>query len=401
MDNRKFNVDELLSGIFKPIQKRTLREVFNQRLDELEITQTNACEILKMEFRTLNGILDGTQKRIDVINLIKISDFLKSSKELVIQLYIESLESNFPHEVSLSPDKIEFIKANFDLAVLKKANFIDSVTDFPEIEKKITSFFGLKTIYDYERPAVDVAFSAGLVEPKNKLTRAFWIQAAKTAFEEIDNPHPYDRKALVEYFPQIRWHSTSVELGLKNVIRDIYRTGVTIIYQPSLPALHLRGATFCVNGKPCIVLTNYVGFYPTLWFALIHELFHVIFDWDEIRSNQYHLSGIDDERLTVIEKEKEADHFAREYLFSKEKTQKIKPYLNDREYVKEFAHNNHVHPSFIYVFNAHDTGSRLAWARAKTETPDMTSLFINIENSWSNPVSIREYVKSIESNLYK
>lgn len=395
------DINSLLNDILNPI-KPGLKELFDKKIAELKITSTNVLEILNIQHRTLKGILDGTQKMVDVTNLIKIANFLQLPKEEVIKMYIDSLEKNYTENI-VPPEKIKFIQENFDLAALKKAGFIDSIIDFDKIDSKITSHLGLKSIYEYKRPTIKPAFSAGLVKPKNELTRSLWIQSAITYFDDINNPYEYNRKALIEYFPNIRWHSTNVEFGLLTIIKDLYKLGVTIIYQPPLPSLHLRGATFAVNDKPCIVLTNYVGFYGTLWFALIHELFHVLFDWEEIQSNMYHLSDDEDNELVVQEKEYEANQFAREYLFPQEKMNQIKHNLNNPYFVSEFAKNNHVHPSIIYVFNAFDSSktNRMPWARArKNEPPEMINCISHLENPWSNSKPINEIVKSKKLEIY-
>ena len=406
MDNdNDFNVDDLLKSVFVPednIPQENLNKLFERRIKELKITPTNVLDILKIQYRTLNGILEGTQKTVDFTNFIKIADFLQLSVEQTIILYIKELKNKFPNEEVSSSERVEFIRDNFDLAVLRRAGFINSINDYEEIEKKITSFFGLKSISKYKKPHMDVAFSSGIRKPKNDLSRSFWIQAAIEFFKEINNTNKYDRKALVNYFPQIRWHSTNVELGLINVIRDLYKIGITVAYQSSLPSINLRGATFLVQDKPCILITNLAGFYPTLWFALVHELFHVIFDWQEIKNNKYHLSDDESEQLTVQEKEKEANEFAREYLFSREKTNKIRPHINSPESVREFAEANHVHPSFVYVFNAYDVGKkdRMAWAKAKKYNPPLDNLIKPFENSWKNPRPITEFAKTIKHKLY-
>ncbi|MCO5238367.1 MAG: ImmA/IrrE family metallo-endopeptidase [Chitinophagaceae bacterium] len=400
--NSKYqDINSLLNDILKP-DKPGLKELFDKKISELKITSTSVLEILNIQHRTLKGILDGTQKVVDVTNLIKIANFLQLPKEDVIKMYIDSLEKNYTENI-VPPEKIKFIQENFDLAALKKAGFIDSLTDFEKIDSKITSFLGLKSIYEYKRPNIKPAFSAGLVKPKNELTRSLWIQSAITYFEDIDNPYEYNRKALIEYFPNIRWHSTNVEFGLLTIIKDLFKLGVTIIYQSPLPSLHLRGATFAVNDKPCIVLTNYVGFYGTLWFALIHELFHVLFDWEEIRINMYHLSDDEDNELVVQEKENEANQFAREYLFPQEKMNQIKHNLNNPYFVSEFAKNNHVHPSIIYVFNAFDSSktNRMPWARArKNEPAEMSKCISHLENPWSNSMPINEIVKNKKIEIY-
>ncbi|MBN1184218.1 MAG: hypothetical protein JXB49_18155 [Bacteroidales bacterium] len=406
---KNFDAEDLLNKLFKEpnfVEIGNLKGLFEKRLGELGISKTNACEILNIQSRTLNGILEGTQKSVDFTCLIKIASFLQISKEKVINMYIESLEENFSEEVSspIAPEKIEFIKENFDLAVLKKAGFINNITDFKQVEERIINFFGLKTIYDYKRPPIGAAFSEGKIKPKNELSRSFWIKAAYDSFKAINNPYIYERQNLIDYFPEIRWHSTNTELGLKNVIKSLYKRGITVLYLPSLPSLHLRGATFAVNEKPCIVFTNIAGFYPTLWFAIIHELFHVLFDWDEIRNNSYHLSDEDKdiELLSIKEREDEANDFAREYLFSKEKSSRIRSLIHNQEYIKEFAKNNHVHPSFIYVFNAYDVGvkDRMAWARAKKQSPNIDDSVRFLNNSWENPKTILDFVNTIRTNIY-
>lgn len=401
-NNSKFqDINSLLNNILKP-EKPGLKELFDKKIADLKITSTSVLEILNIQHRTLKGILEGTQKVVDVTNLIKVANFLQLPKEEVIRIYIESLEKNYTDNI-VPPEKIKFIQENFDLAALKKAGFIDSITDFEKIDSKITSFLGLKTIYEYKRTNIKPAFSAGLIKPKNELTRSLWIQSAKTYFESIDNPYEYNRKGLIEYFPNIRWHSTNVEYGLLTIIKDLYKLGITIIYQSPLPSLHLRGATFAVNDKPCIVLTNYAGFYGTLWFALIHELFHVLFDWEEIRVNMYHLSDEEDDELVVQEKESEANKFAREYLFPQEKMNQIRHNLNNQFFVSEFAKNNHVHPSIIYVFNAFDSSktNRMAWARArKNEPPEMSKCISYLENPWNNSMPINEVVKAKKFEIY-
>ena len=395
-------VDSLINGLFQP--KDGLEDLFKRRIEQLKVTPTDALKLLGMGQNTLLGILKSTQQMVNFGNLIKLADFLQLPKETVVELYVTELEKNFPATHAIAPDKVKFIKENFDLAALKKTGFIKSISDYLDIEKKITYYFDLKNIYDYKPPTLDVAFSAGATKPKNNLNRSFFINAAKSFFEEVSNPHDFDREALIKYFAEIRWHSSNVELGLRNVVRDLFKMGITVIYIPPLSSLHIRGATFSVYDKPCIVLTDYIGFYPTLWFALIHELFHVIFDFEKIRTNKYkyHLSDDDDERLAIRENEMEADNFARQYLFSKEKTDSVKRYLNSQMYITDFAKNNHVHPSFIYVFYAWDNGKndRMAWPRARRHSPDIKASIREMDNPWTDPLSITTFLKSKKHKIY-
>lgn len=398
-EKNKFNeIDALLKGIFQS----SLREMFEKRLHELGANQTAVLKMLNMERKTLVGILDGTQKRANLANLHKLAVFLNVPTEELINIHIAQLERNTPTTTNTESSKKKFIRENFDLAVLKKSGFIKDVTDFDAIEERITTFFGFRSIFDYKKRNFDAAFMAGAIVPQKTATREFWLTYAKNLATKIDNPYFYDRQSLVNYFPQIRWNTTNVEFGLITVIKALYKLGITVIFLPSLSALHLRGATFSVNDQPCIVLTDYKGFYPTLFHCLIHELYHVLYDWDEIRANNFHLSEDPDAMLTISESETEADDFAREYLFSSSKSAEIAPYMRDSEYVSEVAKNNNVHPSFIYIYHAFDNGSvdRMAWARARRQMPDIRRTIYRLDPGWDKVVSIEDIVRRLKLEIY-
>jgi len=404
-NNKKHNdIDALLTGIFK---QPSLRELFDKRVHELNLSERDVRKMLKIEYRALNGIIDGTQKRADTTSFQKLATFLNMPTDEFIEIHASLTEKNFSDQNTPANTK-RFIKEHFDLAVLRKAGFIDSITDFIEIEKRIVSFFGLTSIFEYKKRAFDTAFMSGIVTEKGaaktSLSRDFWLTTAKSLAAKIDNPYQYDRKDLVAFFPQIRWFSTNEEFGLANVIKELLKIGITVIFQPRLSTLHLRGATFSVNNKPVIVLTDYKGFYATLWHCLIHELFHVLFDWEEINKDiySYHISDDSEELLTINEKEVEADDFARKYLFSKEKMDEIRPFIYNQKYISEIARDNNVHPSIIHIYHAFDNSKtdRLVWMRAKRYMPDINRCVYHLTNPWNNSKSIDEIAHKLKLEIY-
>lgn len=54
---------------------KTLRDIFNAKLKELNVSQSKVETLISIERKTLNSILDNTAKRIDIVNIIKISHF--------------------------------------------------------------------------------------------------------------------------------------------------------------------------------------------------------------------------------------------------------------------------------------------------------------------------------------
>jgi len=380
------DIDSLFDKLFevKPASiEESLEDLFDQRLKSLKISKTTALEIMGMPTRTLNGILTGEQKVLDYTQIIRLSNFLGVSDETIASLYFKKLKE--VHEIRTTnetTENINFLNENFNLAELRKVGLITSITDYKSIISSICSYFGLRKLEDYSNPKINIAFSAGK-KAKMNCSINNWIFLAEQTCIELKNPNPYSREKLIDYFPQIRWYCTDVDNGLISVINYLFQIGITVVFIPSFPSMHIRGATFCVNNKPCIAITDYRGFYPTLWFALIHELYHVLFDWSEILISNYHLSLELNSELPINSKnEIDANDFARKYLFSKEKSQQIEHLINDNIMVKKYSFDNHVDPSFIYVFSAFDAdkSNKTAWGRANLYNPKIDKLLNKLQN---------------------
>lgn len=404
-DEKYSDIDRLLNSIsynLPSITKPTLKQLFEARLTELNISTTAAAEIIGIEWRALAAILEGTQKLINFVSLSKMARFLKIPNSELVEIFLIMLEENNKDEIA-DIEKAQFVIENFDLAVLKKAGVIDDANDFNKIEQQLNSLFGFNSIFEYTTSNIQPAFSAGAIKPKNLLTRNFWIEATIRMLKKINNPYEYDRKGLIEFFPKIRWHSMNVEMGMLEVVKSLYKLGITVIYQPYIETLHLRGATLSINNKPCIALTDYKGFYPTLWFALVHELYHVLFDWEEIKDNKYHLSEEELDFFTTEEKEAEANSFAREYLFSKDKIKEVKSFLRNKIFVETYAKNNHVHPSIIYIFSAFEESKndKKAFANIHRKMPNIELCLNSLVNtSWKAKIPISNIVDRRKTEIF-
>ncbi|MCK0137354.1 ImmA/IrrE family metallo-endopeptidase [Arenibacter sp. S6351L] len=407
MGNKKSYKDDILKRLFEPKPTKiaeTLEELFVNRLESLDIPKTTALNIMGMSVRTLDGILSGEQKMLDYTQLIKLSNFLGTDLEQIATLYLQKVNEvhNVGNDINRTNEMVEFINEKFNLAELKKVGLIKSLTDYNDIIKSICNYFGLKNIFEYSEPDINVAFSSGKRAKRNCSIKN-WVYLAEQSCIELRNPNIYSRDKLIDYFPQIRWQSMDVENGLVNVIKQLYQLGITVVFIPSFPSLHIRGATFMVNDKPCIALTDYVGFYPTLWFALVHELYHVLFDWDEIQLSNYHISQEGQKSLdSESQNEIEADNFAREYLFSKEKTKEAGSFINNQEFIKQYALSNNVDPSFVYVFYAFDAPNtdKYAWGRAKKLNPNIEKLKSKLEHNFSDDFTFSDHIKKIRNKIY-
>ncbi|MDR2003769.1 MAG: DUF4344 domain-containing metallopeptidase [Prevotella sp.] len=323
---------------------KSIKELFEDKLRELNITQNQALKLLSMEAKTLRPILENTAKRIDVVNIIKLGHFLGLSVNEIMKMYIPEMDIEQIGEIQKAREA-SFLLENFDIQSLIKSKFIDSKS-ISNVKQRVNTFFGLSTIYDFSENKVFPAFSRSKKTSNDKV-RDFWLKAAYSLFKDIANPYEYNRQKLIELLPKIRPYSRDEENGLTIVAKALYTVGITVIFQPSIANLQVKGATFIIDGRPCIVLSNLNKRYPTLWFVLLHELHHVLYDFDDISVNRYHLTG---EMDLFLLNEDAADNFAKEYFLSEDRLNFISPYINSRATISKYSKEWSVHVSFIYAF---------------------------------------------------
>lgn len=376
----------------------SIKEVFEVQLAKHGITQNQAEKLLNMQKRTLDGILDGSAKRVDVINLLKLGQFLGLDAEALLRLFLSELPADMVAEIEDAKKK-SYILSNFDIKNLAKSGFLRSRTDFNYIERRIISFFSLKSIFQYTSRQIIPAFSR-TKKSGSTLMREFWVRSAYAHFETLRNPNDYNRARLVELISKIRPYTLNVGEGLRTVTQALYNVGVSVIYQPHLPTTQVRGATFVINGRPCIVLTDLNKNYATIWFALLHELHHVLYDFEEIQNNVFHLTGEAD--LFLLQEDK-ANEFARNYFLPPEKAKFIYKYIDSSLLVNNFAKDNQLHPSLIYNFYCYDmetNGKGSYWARYKQYQPDITLALRDINVNPFDKERVEDTVQYLKARIF-
>jgi len=367
--------EQFIDEVFSKLAEEEVPDInglFKERVNSLNLSMRQVENILTIDRKVLKNILDGTNKKVDVVSLIKIGSFIGFSFEESLKIFAASLPVEQIIEIQDARKRLFIIK-NFDLKGLKKLNFLSDINDFSLIEQRINDFFGLQSIYDYGSQ-IGVAYSKAKKNYNNKMVD-FWNQSAHGYFKKINNPNDYDRNRLIEVIPHIRPYSQDLENGLRIVARALYEIGVTVIFQPYVSTTQMRGATFIVNDKPCIVITNRNKNYATLWFALLHEIYHVLFEFDKVKKSVFHLTG--ELNLEFVDEEA-ANDFARQYFLSNEKSKYIFPYIDQPSIIKRYAMKNKIHPSFIYNFYCYDMeGRNEYWGMYKRYMP---STEISVKN---------------------
>jgi len=392
--------DQLMSEVLKILavdNQPSLGQVIEQRREALKLSVKAASEVLGVPRTSYERLIKGELQKLDVLTALKLAHFLDVSIEEIMKLFVAS---SMPAEDFKEVERVKeasFIVKNFDIEGLKKIGFIQS-SNFTHIKERIIEFFSLNSLYEYTQEASSVLYSKGKVISDDKVM-GFWILSAYKQFEKINNPNPFDLDQIKRLAVQIRPYTRKEKTGLQTVIQALYKAGVTVITQKALPKTSVRGGTFIVNKKPCIILTDLYKRYPTLWFTLLHELAHVIFHLNRLSGYKYHLTdGIEDPMLI----ESQADKFAQELLIPREKYDYIKNHLNIESFVQSYSEKNNIHASIIYALYAwelKEKGDDSGWARFNRFIPHSDICFDSLAYSPWLEKTVDESAEKSKSTL--
>ncbi|MBS1684123.1 MAG: ImmA/IrrE family metallo-endopeptidase [Bacteroidetes bacterium] len=387
---------------------KKLADIIHARISELGIPNMHLAKILNIPRstfdRTLKQIEEGVIDGLAFFDILKICQFFNISVEDIAKIYVSSLKPENVSQLEIAK-KANFLYRKFDLKGLKDIGFISSLTDIVAIEKRFLTFFNLNSLYDYEEEVGGVLYSKTKKKSAADEMKEMWVKCAILQFQKVNNTNEYDKEKLLALIPKIRPYTRYEEKGFLTVIQALYNIGITVIVQRYLAKTQVRGATFVVDEKPCIVITDFNKSYPTLWFALMHELYHVLYDLDALKTWKFHTSGEEEGTTKQIESdlfnEDYADYFAREMLFPKEKLEFIKQHINTPSLVDQYAKEHAIHPSLIYAFYVFDENlqGRSKFANyQKYFTSSDKALKVVKTNPWDK-ASIYEEIEKIKAIL--
>lgn len=368
MQNYNKEISKILDPVAQLLEETnddaTLKDLYTAKKEKLNLSDRQIQKLLSMDKKTLDPILNATAKQINFINIIKLAHFLGITINKLTKIYVPEMNADQIGEIERARIGSYLIEY-FDIAALTKMKFLESGASSKEISEKLEQFLNLDSIFSYCENIPESVFSR-TKKNSSDLIRNFWVMSALEQFKLINNPYAYNRDELIELMPKIRPFTRDEEYGLTKVLKALYAVGVTVFYQPSIDKLQVRGATMSVNKKPCIVLSNLYDKYPTLWFALLHELHHVLYDFDEIDKRVYHITCSEGDLF--LTNEEKADDFAREYLLSESRYKFAKGYITSNLHIEKFAKEWGIHPSIIYSFYCFDTKE---WAFYNKYIPNM------------------------------
>lgn len=304
------------TGTNQATSERTLREMLNELITENEVPVSSLAEVIGINKDTFSDYLNGGAD-LKFTQAIKFMKLLGLTESQLISAYNNEMAEKELANIEKS-ERLSYVLNNFDIPTLKKLGIVKPRARIEEYEKQICSFFGFSSIYQYDdtslMPTLFSKSKITIAQEKEKKMNDFWLKCSIYSFSQINNPYEYNSELLIELLKRISEFTADVVHGYEKIVLVLFRIGVTVITQPYVSGTRAFGVTMILDGKPCIVITDMNKKYHKLWINLIHELYHVINDFDILQNLKYHISYSDSPELLL--NEERADKFALDILVS-------------------------------------------------------------------------------------
>lgn len=327
----------------------SLRDILRERMHENGISEHALADALGIDRRALNRFVnEGADLKFS--QAILLMRFLHMDEGAFINAYEESLPTCENSEMETAKS-LSYIMDRFEIPALKKVGIIGKRSPLDSYEKQIMSFFGFEqSIYEYDtfirHPALFSRSRRPIEQVKAQKMQEFWLKCALFSFERINNPYEYDRGMLEEFMKKIHEYTEDVKYGYEKVVMVLFRLGITVLTQPYLEKTGAFGVTMIIDGKPCIVITDMQKNYHKLWISLIHELYHVLNDYDLLVSASFHITSENEPDLLF--NEQKANSFALQVLVPQDVIDRLGNVVMFDSKMELLSHQLNVDISILY-----------------------------------------------------
>lgn len=324
-----------------------LGQMLSSYMEENNLSESALSTILNMNRKTLKPILNGDDLKFS--HALRIASLLNISNDNLINGLTRQIKEEDLNYLDQTK-KISFLLENFDLVELKATKVISSVNDYVTIEGELCNYFGYSDIAEYldltVKPSLFSKSRIRVKPTKEKKMQDFWIKTNLLSFTKINNPNEYNSSLLKEFLKRIGSFTKDINDGFSQVQYVLYQLGITVIVQSYITKTKAYGVTMLVNDKPCIVITDMGKQYYKLWFTLLHELYHVLEDFEYLKTTSYHIS--DAENRDLFLSEENADAFAREIFVPRDKMNILNQIISNPLKINRLSNSLDLHSSILY-----------------------------------------------------
>lgn len=306
------------TNTFKPDYAIHPGEILEETLEARGIKKTALAERCGIALKTVSQIINGR-------TLISPAIAIKLERAIGVSASLWSnLNTDYELFVAREADHIHLDKQKqwvkkFPLQQLANLDLVPRKRDLTENLSNLLSFFGVSSIsaWDDFYLTPNVAYRRSAAYKSHPESIATWLRIGELMSESVECA-PFNKKKFKTALTEIKNVTNEpVEMFQKIMIDSCRNSGVSLVFVPELPKIHVSGATkWLTSNKAMIILSLRHKIDDHFWFSFFHEAGHILLHG----KTEIFIENNESDRN---EKEIEADFFASNFLIPKSKYKKL------------------------------------------------------------------------------
>lgn len=289
-------------------------EYVEEWLEDHGMTQAELARRTGVSRKHISKVIAGAPVTADFATKLELVTGVPATRWLALESAYRADVARLGLEAELANERELAETFKPALTYLRSAGIVEGTARNPgKLLIQLMTFFGVGDVKALT-PSIlipQVRFLQSDAFNVEQASIATWLRIADMEARAVAPRSAYDRDALVEALPRIRSLSASLDthpMAFIDVLEDV---GVRVVLQPEIRGCRAYGATFWQDGHPIVVLSARGKRDGALWFALFHELGHVL-----LHPDSFHLDDGDtvEQSAAQADQEAEASKFAEDQL---------------------------------------------------------------------------------------
>lgn len=330
--------------------------IIREYLEASKINEQKCAEILGINEQDLANLLDGKSDLTEEMaeNLTSVFPEIPASYWINYEKKYREFVANQPITLTYSLDQLNSFAKRF------KFNEIFSGLGW-NLNRQAIEMLKLLGLHKFEQfdekyTNLNVDF---MEDGGEKEAIAIWLSLAK---EEIDLQNKdlskikYSKEKLIDSLDKFKLLALNNDYkkSLNSARKLLNRLGINLVFYNAIENSKVRGAVTTYNDKPAIFISGRFKTHDHTWFALMHEIGHLILHYvpgEQIITMENEVIEYD-----VDKKENEANEFARNFFINESAYMKYvsNMHFDDEQSIRDFADSQSVLPGIVVARLQHD-----------------------------------------------
>ena len=326
-------------------------------IDEQGITQEELAKRLQTTPKYISDLVNGRINLTDEM-VLKLSIVFGTSTKLWLNLNQKYIEKKLEIEKRIRIDQECELAKKLDYKFWVDLGLVKATRVTAEKVQELQRYFKVSSLSVLSQRDFLVQYrtSVSEVTDVNVINANAWVQ---TAINLGTQKEPFDKKKLLEAIPEIRSMTVQNPKDFYPRLRDLLAScGVALVLLPNLKNCGVNGAVkWLGKDKVVLALNDRRKYADTFWFALFHELGHVLQQRIKVLLvSEIKKAGLETDDL-IQRLEKEADTFSQNTLIPKAEYDEFLM-INRRSFtaeaIRSFAARINVLPGIVVGRLQHD-----------------------------------------------